>query len=105
MARARAEAQAILNAARETAEHLREEQLNQARVETARLIEQARRAIASEREQAKQQLRAYVIDLTIEATRRIIGKSLDVSTQHELIVSTIDEVVNPQISLGKQINA
>ncbi|HEY8744196.1 MAG TPA: hypothetical protein VIU62_13910, partial [Chloroflexota bacterium] len=69
-----------------------EERLVQARAEADRLVEQARRAIAQEREQTKQELRAYVVDLTIEASRRVIGATLDVGSQHELIVKTVDDV-------------
>ena len=89
---ARAEAQAVLASARAAADKMGEERLVQARAEADRLIEQARRAIAQEREQTKQELRAYVVDLTIEASRRVIGATLDLGTQHQLIVKTVDDV-------------
>ena len=91
--RARLEAQAVLANAREAADRLREEQLGQARVDAARLVEQARQAIQQEREQTKQELRTYVVDLTIEAARRVIGSSLDLPRQHQLISQTVDEVM------------
>ncbi|MGI8914121.1 MAG: F0F1 ATP synthase subunit B [Chloroflexota bacterium] len=89
---ARAEAQALLASARAAADKMGEERLVQARAEADRLVEQARRAIAQEREQTKQELRAYVVDLTIEASRRVIGATLDLGGQHELIVNTVDDV-------------
>ena len=89
---ARAEAQAVLASARAAADKMGEERLVQARAEADRLVEQARRAIAQEREQTKQELRAYVVDLTIEASRRVIGATLDVGAQHALIVKTVDDV-------------
>ena len=92
LAHTRAEAHAILAAARETAERVRDEQLDLARAEAARLVERARQAIDQERDQAKQQLRAYAVELTIEATRRVIGATLDSAGQHQLIASTIDEL-------------
>lgn len=93
LSRARAEAQSVIANAREAAEKLGEEQLVQARAEATRLVEQARRAIAQEREQTKQELRSYVVDLTIEAARRVIGSSLDAQAQHQLIVRTVDDVL------------
>ena len=90
---ARAEAQAVLASARTAADKMGEERLVQARAEAARLVEQARLAIAQEREQTKQELRSYVVDLTIEASRRVIGATLDVGAQHQLIVKTVDDVL------------
>ena len=90
---ARAEAQAVLASARAAADKMGEERLVQARAEADRLVEQARRAIAQEREQTKQELRSYVVDLTIEASRRVIGATLDVGAQHQLIVKTVDDVL------------
>jgi F-type H+-transporting ATPase subunit b len=90
---ARAEAQAVLASAREAAAKMGEERLVQARAEADRLVEQARRAIAQEREQTKQELRTYVVDLTIEASRRVIGASLDAGAQHQLIIKTVDDVL------------
>ena len=91
---ARAEAQAVLASARAAADKMGEERLVQARAEADRLVEQARRAIAQEREQTKQELRTYVVDLTIEASRRVIGASLDAGAQHQLIVKTVDDVLS-----------
>lgn len=90
---ARAEAQAVLASARAAADKMGEERLVQARAEADRLVEQARRAIAQEREQTKQELRSYVVDLTIEASRRVIGATLDAGAQHELIAKTVDDVL------------
>ena len=90
---ARLEAQALLANAREAADRLREEQLVQARADAGRLVEQARQAIGQEREQTKQELRTYVVDLTIEAARRVIGSSLDLQRQHQLISQTVDDVM------------
>lgn len=90
---ARAEAQAVLASARAAADKMGEERLVQARAEADRLVEQARRAIAQEREQTKQELRSYVVDLTIEASRRVIGAALDAGAQHQLIVKTVDDVL------------
>jgi F-type H+-transporting ATPase subunit b len=90
---ARAEAQAVLASARAAADKMGEERLVQARAEADRMVEQARRAIAQEREQTKQELRSYVVDLTIEASRRVIGATLDAGAQHQLIVKTVDDVL------------
>jgi len=91
--KARAEGQALIASARQAADQLREEQIAQARADAARLVEQARSAINQEREQTKQELRSYVVDLTIEAARRVIGVSLDTGQQHQLISRTVDEVI------------
>lgn len=90
---ARAQAQSLLANAREAADKLRDEELARARDEATRLVEQARTAIGQERERTKQELRAYMVDLTIEATRRVIGSTLDLSGQHRLIERTVDDVL------------
>lgn len=101
LAQARVEAQAVIANARQAAERLGEEQLAQARAEASRMVEQARHAIAQEREQTKQELRAYVVDLTIEAARRVIGSTLDVQAQHQLIVRTVDDVLTAGNGAGR----
>jgi F-type H+-transporting ATPase subunit b len=90
---AREEAQKVIVAAREAADQLRADQLAQAKIDANRLVAQARAAIGQEREQAKQELRTYVVDLTVLATRRVIGQTLDASGQHAFIGKMVDEVV------------
>ena len=79
------ESQRMLKENRELAEKARQEILVQAKKNAEKLIEKAKSEIAKERDDAMQALRVEVADLTIAASKKIIGESLDEAKQKAII--------------------
>ncbi len=86
---ARAEGRDLVARAQETAGRLRSELETQARADADRIVERARQEMEQERLQAVQALRAEFADLTVRAAERVVGQSLDRSAHQRLI----DEVM------------
>ena len=56
------------------------------------LLEQAAKQIESEKEKAKENMRQEMVEIAMEATRKIVGSKVDEDKDKELISSFIDEV-------------
>ena len=82
---ARAEGQALVGRAQETATRLRAELETQARADADRIVARAREEMEQERVQAVQALRAEFADLTVRAAERVVGQSLDRNAHQRLI--------------------
>ena len=92
----RQEGQRVLQDAREAAERYREQQQGQARAQADEMLERARNEIHSEREAALEQIRAQFAGLAVTAAERIIRRSLDENTHRDLI----DEVLAEGETMG-----
>lgn len=86
---ARAEGRAAIQRSQEAAERLRGELEQRARDEAEQIVTRAREEVRVERDRAIQQLHEAFADLTIAASERVIGQSLDRSAHQRLI----DEVL------------
>jgi F-type H+-transporting ATPase subunit b len=84
MEKAQQEALAIVAESRGAAARAADEQLVKAQAEIDAQRDRARREIQLETEKARDQLRRDVVDLTIQATARLIGKSLSDPDQRRL---------------------
>ena len=82
---ARAEGQALVGRAQETANRLRAELETQARADADRIVARAREEMEQQRVQAVQALRAEFADLTVRAAERVVGQSLDRAAHQRLI--------------------
>ncbi|MEE8338218.1 MAG: F0F1 ATP synthase subunit B [Dehalococcoidia bacterium] len=89
MDEARAEGRAAVQRSQEAAERLREELEQRARDDAEQIVARAREDVRVERDRAIQQLHEAFADLTIAASERVIGQSLDRSAHQRLI----DEVL------------
>lgn len=85
LAAARRETAAIIEQGKREAEALKGEITAQARREAQALVDQGRQQVQHEQRQAMEQLRRQVADLAIQAAERIIARSLDDTTQRELV--------------------
>jgi F-type H+-transporting ATPase subunit b len=91
---ARAQASEIIEGASRLAEQLRADGRARAEEEAKRIIENARRDIEAEREKALDSVRAQVADLVVAAAERVVGESLDLTRQRQLIERAIQEVTS-----------
>ena len=86
---ARAEGRDLIARTQETAARLKSELEVQARADADRIVERARQEMEQERLQAVQALRAEFADLTVRAAERVVGQALDRNAHQRLI----DEVL------------
>ena len=86
---ARGEAEQILAEARRTRESMELRMREETEQERQRRLEETRKEIAAETARALEQIRAEVAILTVEATSRVVGRTLDADRDRELISEAI----------------
>ena len=91
---ARKTAQAMIDAATKSGEHLRQELKQKAEEEAKRRTAAAGKEIEAERERAIQSVRNEVAGLVIAATEKVIGETLDDAKHKQLIERAIAEVAS-----------
>lgn len=89
---ARKESQQIIAKSRKTAETAREEILKQAQSETDQLLQKAKREINLGRQKALEDIRNLAVELSLAATSKIIGKSLDKKKHIVLVDESIEQI-------------
>lgn len=85
MNEARLESQKVIASATQAAERLKADIEHQAQVRGREIEAQAAKRIEQQIAQAKAELRAHVADLSIAAAERVIGQSLDTTTNRRLV--------------------
>ncbi len=89
---ARAEAGRLMNEARERAGVREREIIEAANHESRELIESARRSIRAEQEKAIGEIRDTVVDLTLEAASKVLGRTVDSADDRRMVESLVSEV-------------
>jgi len=89
---ARKESQQIIAKSRKAAETAKEEILKQAQSEAAQLLKKAKREIDLSREKALEDIRNLAVELSLAATSKMIGKSLDKKEHMALVDESIDQI-------------
>jgi F-type H+-transporting ATPase subunit b len=92
--KARGQAAEIIEGGNRLAEQVRADGRARAEEEATRITESARRDIEAERQKALDSVRTEVADLVVAATEKVIGESLDLTRQRELIDRAISEVTS-----------
>ncbi|MBJ7601180.1 MAG: ATP synthase F0 subunit B [Candidatus Nephthysia bennettiae] len=92
--KARGQGAEIIEGANRLAEQLRADGRAKAEEDARRIAESARREIEAERQKALDSVRAEVADLVVSATERVIGESLDITRQRQLVERAISEVTS-----------
>ena len=82
---ARKESQEVLNQATKMSQQTRQEILAQARSEAESLIKRAREELEAERRQMVTELQTQMADLTVAVASRVLGQTLDESSQRRLV--------------------
>ena len=84
--------QQILADARQAAERIRDEMLEQARAEQEALVARARQELERERERAIETLRREAVELSLAAAGRLIGERLDSERDRELVRGYLEQI-------------
>ena len=88
---ARREGQNIIAQAQQVSQRIQEDARTQAQTQGEALLERARSEIQLERDNAIAELRREFADLTIAASEKVIGQSLDRAAHQRLIEQTLSE--------------
>jgi F-type H+-transporting ATPase subunit b len=94
LARAKEEANAILEEARKTAEQVRKELLAKAEQEAQARVARAQDEIKAERDRVFGELRGQVAEIAVDLAGRVVGEELDRGRHERLIRDYIDEVAH-----------
>ena len=89
---ARGQAEEILAEARKTREAMERRMKEETETERQRRLEETRREIQAETQRALTQIRVEVAELTLVATQKVIGRSLDESDDRRLIEEAIADL-------------
>ncbi|HOY43135.1 MAG TPA: F0F1 ATP synthase subunit B [bacterium] len=89
---ARREAQEILARNRKAAEATKEEIIKKASSEAEQLIAKARREIDLSRDKAIEEIRDLAVELSMDATAKLVGKSLDAGDHQSLIDESLKKL-------------
>ena len=92
LAGSRQEAAGILDRARRTAEEDRRRMSEELAAERERGIAQAQQAIQAETRQSLDRIKSEVADLTLTATEKVLGRTLDDAEQRRLIDEALADV-------------
>ena len=89
---AREQAEEIVSRARRTAEDQQREATEEARADRERQLEQTRREIEAETRRAISEIRDEVASLTIQATEKVLRRSLSAEDQRRLVDEALGEL-------------
>lgn len=81
-----------INEALKEGQRMRDEVVTDARERAAAMIEKAETELRQERDKALVEIKQKVVDLTIQATSKLIEQTLDRSQHDKLILSFIDDL-------------
>lgn len=92
LAEARSEANRIIEEARQQAEQVRKDLTDKAHKEAEQIVARAQDQIDAERSRTVQELQGTLADLSIELAEKVVGRSLDDSSQRQMVDAYIREV-------------
>jgi F-type H+-transporting ATPase subunit b len=92
LAEARAEAQKLIADARAAAEHVKNDLMRQAQEEIAAEKDRAKKEIGLERNKAIAELKQVTVDLTLEASARLLKRELRDEDHRRLAREVVEEV-------------
>jgi F-type H+-transporting ATPase subunit b len=90
LAESEAEARDKIQIALAEAQEMKARIIDEARSQAEEIKERTGEELRREREKMMIDLRSHVVDLTMTATRKVIGESMDESKQRELVERFID---------------
>jgi F-type H+-transporting ATPase subunit b len=92
LAEARSEANKVIDEARQSADQVRADLMKKAEADAKAVVDKAQEQIEAERSRTLDQLRGEVGKLAVDLAEKVVGRSLDRSTQSQLVDDYIREV-------------
>ncbi len=90
---ARKEAERIVDAARRSAERLRSDVVQTAKLQSMIIIEQAKKQVEIERSKVLESIKQDIAGLTVFTTERILGRIMTQEENKEIVNKTIDSMI------------
>jgi F-type H+-transporting ATPase subunit b len=94
LAEARSEANRIIEEGRQSAEQVRKDLVAKAQTDADGIVARARDQIQQERQRTIQELQSQIGAMSIELAEKVVGRSLDGSTQRDLVDAYINQVTS-----------
>jgi F-type H+-transporting ATPase subunit b len=94
LAESRSEANRIIEEGRQSAEQVRKELVARAESDAEGIVARAREQIQQERQRTIQELQSQIGAMSIELAEKVVGRSLDGSTQRDLVDAYISQVTS-----------
>jgi F-type H+-transporting ATPase subunit b len=94
LAEARSESNRIIEEGRQSADQVRKDLVAKAQTDAEGIVARAREQIQQERQRTIQELQSQIGAMSIELAEKVVGRSLDGSTQRELVDAYIDQVTS-----------
>jgi F-type H+-transporting ATPase subunit b len=101
LAEAHAKSKAVLDEARAQAEEFRRREAEKARTEAEGFLERAKKEIALEENRARDALRREVVDLTVEAATRVLGRTVTGEDEKRLAGEAVSEILARRVGAGR----
>ena len=104
IADARGEANRIIEEARQSAEQVRKDLIAKAEKDAAAITARAEQQIGAERQRTMQELQGTIGKLSIDLAEKVVGRSIDASSQKEFVDSYIRDVAGMSGANGGSSN-
>jgi F-type H+-transporting ATPase subunit b len=101
LASVRAEAEEILDRSRKAGEATRSEIVGEARGEAERAVAKGQEQIERDMRAALKEIREQIADLTMQATEKVIGKSLTDADQRRLLDEALRDLDLDELGVGR----
>jgi F-type H+-transporting ATPase subunit b len=92
LAESRSEANRIIEEARQQAEQVRKDVVAKAEKEAEAILARAQEQIQAEQNRALTELQSTISEMSIELAEKVVGRTIDASTQKELVDAYIRDV-------------
>ncbi|MGI8940776.1 MAG: F0F1 ATP synthase subunit B [Actinomycetota bacterium] len=101
MADARSEANRVIEESRQQAEQVRKDVVAKAESDAEAIVARAQEQIEAERTRAVSELQGTISNLSIELAEKVVGRSIDASTQKDLVDAYIRDVAGMSTNGGR----
>jgi F-type H+-transporting ATPase subunit b len=101
LAEAHGQAKTVLDQARADAEDFRKRELERARVDSEGFLERAKKEMALEEGRIRDELRRDVVNLTVAAASKVLGRSVTAADDRRLAEQAIAEVIKEHVGSDK----
>jgi len=92
IAAAKKDAQEIIDKSQKSAEMVKEEIIEKAKTEAENMLTNAKKEIELSRDQAIEEIQGMAVELSMAATKKLIGKALDKSKHEALIQDSLKKM-------------
>ena len=101
MADARSEANRVIEDSRQQAEQVRKDVIAKAEKDAEGIVARAQEQIEAERSRAVSELQSTISNLSIELAEKVVGRSIDASSQKDLVDAYIRDVAGMSPNGGR----